>query len=212
LVDKQEFERLGSTKTIKVNVRLVAATNRDLARMVDERQFRSDLYYRLNVFPLTVPALRDRREDVPLLVRHFAQKFAQRMNRTIDSISNEQMTTLSQYDWPGNVRELENLIERAVILSQGSELRVPLEKLQPANPSQASGSLPTLEAAERDHIVRALQASNWVIGGSSGGRQTRHEAHNSPIKDSKARHFTPLLARIGSEKRMADSRWRMAPK
>jgi formate hydrogenlyase transcriptional activator len=168
VLQEQEFERLGSTKTIKVNVRLVAATNRDLARMVDERQFRSDLYYRLNVFPLTVPALRDRREDVPLLVRHFAQKFAQRMNRTIDSISNEQMTTLSQYDWPGNVRELENLIERAVILSQGSELRVPLEKLQPAKPSQASESLPTLEAAERDHIVRALQASNWVIGGSSG--------------------------------------------
>jgi formate hydrogenlyase transcriptional activator len=168
VLQEQEFERLGSTKTIKVNVRLVAATNRDLARMVDERQFRSDLYYRLNVFPLTVPALRDRREDIPLLVRHFAQKFAQRMNRTIDSISNEQMATLSQYDWPGNVRELENLIERAVILSQGSELRVPLEKLQPTKPSQASESLPTLEAAERDHIVRALQASNWVIGGSSG--------------------------------------------
>jgi formate hydrogenlyase transcriptional activator len=168
VLQEQEFERLGSTKTIKVNVRLVAATNRDLARMVADRQFRSDLYYRLNVFPLTVPALRHRREDVPLLVRHFTQKFAQRMNKTIESISNEQMTTLSQYDWPGNVRELENLIERAVILSQGSELRVPLEKLQPSKTPQTAESLATLEAAEREHILRALQASNWVIGGPSG--------------------------------------------
>jgi formate hydrogenlyase transcriptional activator len=167
VLQEQEFERLGSTRTIKVNVRLVAATNRDLARMVADRQFRSDLYYRLNVFPVTVPALRHRREDVPLLVRHFAQKFAQRMNKTIESISNEQMASLSQYDWPGNVRELENLIERGVILSQGAELRVPLEKLQPAKASPGE-SLATLEAAERDHILRALQASNWVIGGSAG--------------------------------------------
>jgi formate hydrogenlyase transcriptional activator len=167
VLQEQEFERLGSTKTIKVNVRLVAATNRDLTQMVADKEFRSDLYYRLNVFPLTVPALRERREDVPLLVRHFAQKFAQRMNKKIESISNEHMTTLSQYDWPGNVRELENLIERAVILSQGAELRVPLENLQSIN-TPPTESLATLEAAERDHIVRALQASNWVIGGPAG--------------------------------------------
>jgi formate hydrogenlyase transcriptional activator len=167
VLQEQEFERLGSTRTIKVNVRLVAATNRDLARMVADKEFRNDLYYRLNVFPVTVPALRERREDVPLLVRHFAQKFAQRMNKKIESISNEQMTMLSQYDWPGNVRELENLIERAVILSQGVELRVPLEKLQ-STKTPLPESLATLENAEREHILRALQASNWVIGGPAG--------------------------------------------
>jgi formate hydrogenlyase transcriptional activator len=119
------------------------------------------------VFPVTVPALRHRREDVPLLVRHFAQKFAKRMNKNIESISNEQMATLLQYDWPGNVRELENLIERAVILSQGTELHVPLERRQAAK-VQPSDGLATLEAAERDHILRALQATKWVIGGPAG--------------------------------------------
>jgi formate hydrogenlyase transcriptional activator len=148
-------------------VRLVAATNRDLARMVADGEFRSDLYYRLNVFPVTVPALRHRREDVPLLVRHFAHKFAKRMNKHIESISGEQMAMLSQYDWPGNVRELENLIERAVILSQGTELHVPLERRQAAK-VQPSDGLATLEVAERDHILRALQATKWVIGGPAG--------------------------------------------
>lgn len=167
VLQEQEFERLGSTRTIKVNVRLVAATNRDLTQMVADKEFRSDLYYRLNVFPVTVPALRDRPEDVPLLVRYFAQKFAQRMNKRIESISAEEMAALSQYDWPGNVRELENLIERAVILSQGMELRVPLEKLQ-ANKTPPSESLATLENAEREHILRALQASKWIIGGPAG--------------------------------------------
>ncbi len=167
VLQEQEFERLGGARTIRVNVRLVAATNRDLARMVADGQFRSDLYYRLNVFPVTVPALRHRPEDVPLLVRHFAQKFAKRMNKNIESISNEQMATLLQYDWPGNVRELENLIERAVILSQGTELHVPLERRQAAK-VQPSDGLATLEAAERDHILRALQATKWVIGGPAG--------------------------------------------
>ncbi|WP_447600347.1 sigma 54-interacting transcriptional regulator [Nitrospira sp. Nam80] len=167
VLQEQEFERLGSTRTIRVNVRLVAATNRDLARMVADGAFRSDLYYRLNVFPVTVPALRHRREDVPLLVRHFAHKFAKRMNKHIESISNEQMAMLSQYDWPGNVRELENLIERAVILSQGTELHVPLERRQ-ATKIQPSDGLATLEVAERDHILRALQATKWVIGGPAG--------------------------------------------
>jgi formate hydrogenlyase transcriptional activator len=171
VLQEQEFERLGSTRTIKVNVRLVAATNRDLTRMVADKEFRSDLYYRLNVFPLTVPALRDRREDIPLLVRYFAQKFARRMNKKIDSISTEGMAALSQYDWPGNVRELENVIERATILSQGRELSVSVEKFTPM-PNASAPSATTLEAAERDHIMRALQAAKWIIGGPHGAAVT----------------------------------------
>ncbi len=167
VLQEQEFERLGSIRTIKVNVRLVAATNRDLTQMVADKEFRSDLYYRLNVFPLTVPALRDRREDVPLLVRYFAQRFARRMNKTIDSISTEGMTTLSRYDWPGNIRELENLIERAVILSKSSVLHIPLAELRD-RAEESPQATETLAAAERDHILRILKETNWVIGGPSG--------------------------------------------
>ncbi len=167
VLQEQEFERLGSTKTIRVNVRLVAATNRDLAQMVSTKQFRSDLYYRLNVFPITVPPLRDRREDIPMLVRYFAQTFARRMNKRVETIPAQTMDALTRYAWPGNVRELENLIERAVILSEGPELHVPLPELAraPAPPTEGLG---TLEAAERDHIVRALRETNWVIGGPNG--------------------------------------------
>lgn len=167
VLQEQEFERLGSTKTIKVNVRLVAATNRDLAQMVAVKQFRSDLYYRFNVFPLTVPPLRERQEDIPLLVRYFAQKLARRMNKRIETIPTETMAALSRYHWPGNVRELENLIERAVILSPGTELRVPLAELKAAAGEEPQ-PVTTLEAAERAHIVRTLQAAKWVIGGPSG--------------------------------------------
>jgi formate hydrogenlyase transcriptional activator len=167
VLQEQEFERLGGTRTIKVNIRLLAATNRDLVHMVDGKEFRSDLYYRLNVFPLTIPALRDRREDIPSLVRYFAQKFARRMKKTIDSISTEGMAALSQYDWPGNVRELENVIERATILSQGGELQLALEKVSPKS-TLDSHPVSTLEAAERAHIMRALQAANWIIGGPQG--------------------------------------------
>jgi formate hydrogenlyase transcriptional activator len=167
VLQEQEFERLGSTRTIKINARLVAATNRDLTRMVAEKEFRSDLYYRLNVFPLTVPALRDRREDIPSLVRYFAQKFARRMNKKIESIPTEGMTTLSRYHWPGNIRELENLIERAVILSQGAELYVPLAELKAVTIADTQ-PISSLEAAERGHIMRALQAAKWIIGGSAG--------------------------------------------
>jgi formate hydrogenlyase transcriptional activator len=135
--------------------------------MVADRQFRGDLYYRLNVFPLTVPPLRERREDIPLLVRYFTQKFARRMNKHVETIPADAMTALSRYHWPGNIRELENLIERAVILSQGAELHVPLTELKS---SARLGAQPvaTLEAAEREHILRALQEANWVIGGPSG--------------------------------------------
>ena len=167
VLQEQEFERLGSTRTIRVNIRLVAATNRDLAQMVAERQFRSDLYYRLNVFPLSVPPLRERREDIPLLVRYFAQRFAGRMNKQIDTIPSETIAALSRYDWPGNIRELENLIERAVILSYGAVLQVPLTELK-SQTGERAPSAATLEAAEREHILRILRETKWVIGGPSG--------------------------------------------
>jgi formate hydrogenlyase transcriptional activator len=167
VLQEQEFERLGSTRTIRVNVRVVAATNRDLGQMVEEQRFRSDLYYRLKVFPITVPPLRDRAEDIPLLVRHFAQKFATRMKKPIDSVPAEAMKALQAYPWPGNVRELENFIERAVILSSGSDLFVSLAELKRPNQSP-NGSVATLEEAEREHILKALRDTNWIIGGSAG--------------------------------------------
>jgi formate hydrogenlyase transcriptional activator len=163
----QEFERLGSTRTIKVSVRLLAATNRDLHEMVEEKQFRGDLYYRLNVFPLIVPALRDRRQDIPLLARYFAQQLARRLDKNIETIPTETITALSRYDWPGNIRELENYVERAVILTQGTALDVPLAELKP----RAGDKIPppaTLEETERQHIMRVLKSTKWVIGGPTG--------------------------------------------
>jgi formate hydrogenlyase transcriptional activator len=167
VLQEQEFERLGSNRTIRVDVRLVAATNRDLAQMVTDKQFRSDLYYRLNVFPITAPPLRERPEDIPLLVRYFAQKYARLMNKRIETIPAEAMTALAKYHWPGNIRELENLIERSVILSQGPDLHVPLAELKAPAAAALNGAA-TLEAAEREHILRVLRETNWVIGGSSG--------------------------------------------
>ena len=167
VLQEQEFERLGGTRTIRVDVRLVAATNRDLMQMVEAGEFRSDLYYRLNVFPITVPPLRDRQEDIPILVRYFAQRYATRMKKPIETIPTKTMERLAGYPWPGNIRELENLIERAVILSQGSELAVPLLDLK-AGLQRSTQSMATLEGAERDHILRALQDTKWVIGGASG--------------------------------------------
>lgn len=167
VLQEQEFERLGSTRTLRVDVRLVAATNRELAQLVADKAFRSDLYYRLNVFPITVPALRKRPEDIPLLVRYFAQHYARRMGKRIETIPAETMTTLYHYRWPGNIRELENLIERSVILSQGPELSVPLGELKAQAPAALHG-VATLDAAEREHILRALREANGVIGGPSG--------------------------------------------
>ena len=171
VLQEQEFERLGSSRTLHVDVRLVAATNADLTQKVADNQFRADLYYRLNVFPVTIPPLRERREDIPLLVRYFAQKYARRMKRPIDTIPVKSMTALTEYHWPGNVRELENFIERAVILSRGAELQIPLAELKQraSGPSMAaSNGLATLENAEREHIVRALGETKWVIGGATG--------------------------------------------
>jgi formate hydrogenlyase transcriptional activator len=171
VLQEQEFERLGSTRTIRVDVRVVAATNVDLAHKVAQNQFRSDLYYRLNVFPLSIPPLRERPEDIPLLVRYFAQKYARRMKKPIDNIPVKAMSALTEYYWPGNVRELENFIERAVILSRGTELQIPTAELKQRTKFNAvtfREGVVTLEHAEREHIVRALGETNWVIGGPTG--------------------------------------------
>ena len=167
VLQEQEFERLGSTKTIRVTVRLIAATNRDLKTMVEAKQFRSDLYYRLNVFPVTMPPLRDRREDIPTLVRYFTQHYAGRMKKNIQAVPAKTLEILSRYAWPGNVRELENLVERSVILTQGADLQVPISELQAASDSTGD-SMTALEEVERDHILRALQDAKWVVGGAAG--------------------------------------------
>jgi formate hydrogenlyase transcriptional activator len=170
VLQEQEFERLGSNRTIRVDIRLVAATNRDLAQMVTDKEFRSDLYYRLNVFPILNPPLRDRADDVPALVQYFTQKFAARMNKRITTIPTDTMTTLSRYHWPGNIRELENFIERAVILTRGSSLTVPLTELKArrTNNDGDARHLTTLEDAEREHIRQALHQANWLVGGPAG--------------------------------------------
>ncbi len=174
VLQEQEFERLGGTKTLKVDVRLVAATHRDLAKMVADGRFREDLYYRLNVFPVLLPPLRDRPDDIPRLVRHFSQRFARRMGRRIDTIPSAVMEALVRYLWPGNVRELQNVIERAVILSPGPSLQVPLSDLQPAatqaaaQATQPTKASVTLADAEREHILGALREAGWVLAGPEG--------------------------------------------
>jgi formate hydrogenlyase transcriptional activator len=191
VLQEQEFERLGSNRTQKVDVRMVAATNGDLGKLVAERTFRSDLYYRLNVFPIHIPALRERKEDIPLLVRYFVQKFSRRLNKAVAYIPFEAMDALSSYPWPGNVRELENFVERAVLLSPGKELRVPVNELRSNEAANLGGtsvggadfptpfaslasslpsnsSISTMEEAERQHILRALRHTEWRIAGPKG--------------------------------------------
>jgi formate hydrogenlyase transcriptional activator len=167
VLQEQEFERLGSTQTQRVNVRLVAATNRDLASLVSQKQFRSDLFYRLNVFPIFLPPLRARREDIPLLVKHFVCTFADYMNKRITEIPPKAMDALERYPWPGNIRELQNFIERSVILTSGTVLRPPLSELGNATEVESSGEV-TLEEAQRDHIRKALERTNWVVAGPRG--------------------------------------------
>lgn len=166
-LQEKEFERLGGTRTIPVDARLVAATNRDLAKMVSDREFRSDLYYRLKVFPISIPPLRERREDIPVLVNFFVTKHARSLNRKIETIPNDVMKALVRWDWPGNIRELENFIERAVILSSGPTLRAPLAELElpTATPEQDDT---TLETSQRDHILRILREAKGVIAGPGG--------------------------------------------
>jgi len=171
VLQEREFERLGSTRTLHTDARLIAATNANLAERVDAKRFRSDLYYRLNVFPIVIPPLRERPEDIPLLVRYFVQKYTRRMNKRIDTIPGTAMKPMTEYHWPGNVRELENVIERAVILSRGSELEPPLAELalQKALPAAVSTDYSsTLREAEREHILRTLRDTKWRIGGPAG--------------------------------------------
>jgi len=170
VLQEQEFERLGSTRTHQVDVRLVAATNRDLTEMVNRGEFRSDLYYRLNVFPILLPPLRERREDIPALVMHFVETFGRRMGREIDHIPPETMSALSSYQWPGNIRELQNLIERAVILSNGGVLPNPLPPVGTRGIAIASPTtaVATLRDSERTLILRTLEEVSWVIGGPKG--------------------------------------------
>jgi formate hydrogenlyase transcriptional activator len=164
VLQEQEFERLGSAHTRRVDVRIVAATNQDLSDLVANKQFRMDLYYRLNVFPIALPPLRGRLEDIPMLIAHFVHKYASRMSKQISKIANDAVDTLMGYAWPGNIRELQNFIERAVILTNSEVLRLP-----PLRPCMSSRAKPvTLAEAERDHILRALNDSNWVVGGKSG--------------------------------------------
>jgi len=169
VLQEKEFERLGSNRTVHVDTRLIAATSRDLTQMVENREFRSDLYYRLNVFPISIPPLRERPEDIPLLVEHFVQEAARKLNKTIDAIPSDSMAALTDYQWPGNIRELENVIERAVILSRGSVLRVPRRDLQSRVSAGHSGAkLETLADVEREHIRAVLKQTRWVLSGPGG--------------------------------------------
>jgi formate hydrogenlyase transcriptional activator len=166
-LQEREFERLGSTRTQKTDIRLIAATNRDLPRMIEAKEFRSDLYYRLKVFPITIPPLRERADDIPRLTRYFATKYANRMDKHIESIPAASMKALQQYSWPGNVRELENFIERAVILTTGSVLSVPTSELEPFLAAEQTPASPS-RATERDHIVNVLRESRGVLAGPQG--------------------------------------------
>jgi formate hydrogenlyase transcriptional activator len=178
VLQDQEFERLGGTRTIRVDVRILAATNRDVSKAVATHEFRSDLYYRLHVFPIRLPALRQRAEDIPILVHYFVQKFALRMNKRIESIPSETMRALEQWQWPGNIRELENFMERSVILTDGPSLRVPVDELGAIFEQQRSeahlgatasiSSRGTLEELERQYIVQVLRQSGGVVSGSHG--------------------------------------------
>jgi formate hydrogenlyase transcriptional activator len=167
VLQDQQFERLGSGRTHQVDVRLVAATHRNLVDMVKRNEFRSDLYYRLNVFPISLPPLRARREDIPALVEHFVEIYSRRMGRQIDRIPPETMCELASYAWPGNIRELQNFIERSVILSSGNVLQPPLSTLETSAATVCQGAV-TLEEAERDHILKILEQTRWVVAGSNG--------------------------------------------
>jgi formate hydrogenlyase transcriptional activator len=168
VLQEQEFERLGSNRTIRVDVRIVAATNQNLHQMVRERRFRADLLYRLNVFPIALPPLRDRPEDIPLLVQHFIRKFASRMNKEVSHVSGEVMQALRHYDWPGNIRELQNVVERAVIISSGPNLEIPSGVLERIVAGDTPMLTRTLDEVQREHILEALRQSGGVLGGRNG--------------------------------------------
>lgn len=167
-LQEQEIERLGGSQTIKVNVRVVAATNQDLARLVANKQFRADLYYRLNVIPIFLPPLRERVQDIPLLAKYFVRKCSVRLNKFIDAIPDEAMEVLKAHDWPGNIRELQNFIERAVVFSTEPVLRLPLVDAKQMTKKSSAATSRTLADAERDHILEVLEQTNWLIGGQAG--------------------------------------------
>jgi formate hydrogenlyase transcriptional activator len=167
VLQEREFERLGGTRSIRVNVRLVAATNRDLLQMVKDKEFRADLYYRLSVFPVLLPPLRDRTDDIPALVRHFITKYSEQMNKVIETIPSETMEAIMAYDWPGNIRQLQNFIEHGVIVSEGPVFRPSFSQLQQETTSLPKGRK-TLEDATRDHILQTLEETRWVVGGRQG--------------------------------------------
>jgi formate hydrogenlyase transcriptional activator len=167
-LQEQEFERLGGSHTIHVDVRIVAATNQNLADMVDQRLFRADLYYRLNVFPIQLPPLRERIEDIPALLRHFVGEFARRMNKTIDHIPEHVLQMVCLHDWPGNIRELQNFVERAVVLTEGRTLQPPLSEFTRFSSKTSMPPARTLAEAERFHITETLERTNWVVGGRTG--------------------------------------------
>ncbi len=198
VLQEHEIERLGSTRTIHVDFRLIAATNRNLEEMVGKREFRSDLYYRLNVFPVRIPPLRERPEDIPPLVFYFAQRFARQLRRSIQSVSRDTLEMLCRWPWPGNVRELQNVIERAVILSAGPILTISRAEFE-STPAPTSTPV-TLEDAEREHILRALADTNWVIGGPRGAAARLGVKRTSLVSTMRRLHIVrPTLGRGGSE-------------
>jgi formate hydrogenlyase transcriptional activator len=205
VLQEQEFERLGSNRTHKVDVRMISATHRDLAAMVKQGTFREDLYYRLKVFPIHLPALRQRTEDIPKLTQHFIQLYARRMNKKIDEIPSETIEALVRYRWPGNVRELQNFIERAVILSPHTVLRAPISELEPFSAHKGSNvPITRLDELERDHILRVLEASNWVVGGRNGAAERLGMKRTSLVyKMQKFRISRPLSApQKGAERQL----------
>jgi len=196
VLQEQEFERLGSTQTQRVDVRVVAATNQDLAAMAAEKRFRTDLYYRLNVFPIALPPLRRRQEDIPMLVAHFVEKYGARMSKQISRIPDDGLDALVRYPWPGNIRELQNFIERAVILTNGDVLLIP-----PLPSRLLPGIDPvTLEEAERDHILKTLEESNWVIGGKHGAAARLGVARTTLIDKMRKCGLSPGAAQSRSDR------------
>jgi len=194
VLQEQEFERLGSTHTRHVEVRLVAATNRDLTEMTKQGEFRSDLYYRLNVFPIRIPPLRERREDIPLLVHYFMEKYARRMGKRIEAVPTVTMQKLVDWPWPGNVRELQNMIERGVILSRGFVLEIPLAELDQPSVSALhdNNGASTLEAFERQHILQALRESGWVVAGAAARLGLNRSTLNARMRKLEIRRPQPV--------------------
>jgi len=197
VLQEQEFERVGGTQTIKVDVRLITATNRDLEKAVAENSFRADLYYRLNVFPIDLPSLSERKEDIPLLVQYFLKKYATKMGKRIETISQETMRQLTAYPWPGNIRELENVIERGVILSPGSILDIEDEFLLPSSTQLEQRESLTLQEVERNHIIKSLDKTGWVIEGPKGAAKILNLHPNTlrgrmkKLEIKRARHHLP---------------------